>query len=78
VVFITPDVAENLVFIFTKEDPDAIEAVGIGENIGIEVREDGKFICLARPHPHPLLATRSTQLEVQYPLVHYGDRSGRV
>lgn len=43
-IFITPDVSENLVVIFTKEDDDAIATAMLSENIGIELREDGKFI----------------------------------
>jgi hypothetical protein len=39
-VFITPDVAENLVFVFADGDPDAIKTVMLSENIGIEPRED--------------------------------------
>ena len=39
-MFITPGVAENLVFVFTDEDPDAIKTVMLSENIGIKPRED--------------------------------------
>jgi hypothetical protein len=42
VVYIIPGVAENLVFVFNPaEDPNAIEAVMISENIRIAPREDG-------------------------------------